>query len=516
MGLGSLIKDKLSKPGGSLSGSGSPTPAAPASTPGQKPSSRQIFQNRFNHGPNLGGMFVLERWISGDDLFEGTDKTSELEAVKATVKKHGLDGARAKFENHWTSWLDEGNDWNWLQSKGVTAVRVPIGYWTVDNGKFTRHTPFEEYQAVYQNAWNIFKSHVIKPAAARNIAVLIDLHALPGGANEQDHSGTSSGKAEFWSHSSSVDLATDILKFIASDMKSYDNICGIQIINEAPYANNPKHQQNYYFKALSAIRGANPDIPVVISDGWNTQQFISIIKDHEDKLSGDASSLGLIIDTHVYKCFSDEDKRKPPGQLIQDVDSAIPQTGDVDILVGEYSCVMDEGTWKQLPQGQNRDQIVSDYGRRQVSHFYQRAKAGQYFWTYKFHWGSGGEWGFREMSDKGALPDYSQIPSKSPDVYQNAFNDRLKSSLDEHVNYWKGQDANKDWQNWRYEDGFTIGWHDAQAFDEFNHSEIGRWVAWKKSRLSQHVQQKGSSDLLWVFSHGFDKGVEQFIATRNS
>lgn len=80
-------------------------------------------------------------------------------------------------------------DWAFLRDTGkVASVRLPIGWFTL-GPRFCGGTPFEEYAAIYENAWPAVRSYV-DAAARHGIAVLLDLHALPGGANTNEHSGT--------------------------------------------------------------------------------------------------------------------------------------------------------------------------------------------------------------------------------------------------------------------------------------------------------------------------------------
>ena len=49
----------------------------------QSPSEKDVFRYRYNYGANLGGIFVLERWMFGS-MFDATSNAgSELDAVKA-------------------------------------------------------------------------------------------------------------------------------------------------------------------------------------------------------------------------------------------------------------------------------------------------------------------------------------------------------------------------------------------------------------------------------------------------
>lgn len=506
MGLGSVFKHM---------GDGDKMTAAVVSTEGQVPSKRQIYQNRYNHGPNLGGLFVLEKWISGESFYPNASGTSELDAVKAFTKANGKDKAREMWENHWKTWISD-EDWKWMQDHGVTAVRAPIGYWAVNNGKFTKHTPFEKYDKVYSNAWTIYKEVVIRKAEQYGIAVLVDLHGLPGGANGNDHSGTCSGKAELWGSKRNTEIALDTIEFMAEDLNNYDNVCGIQIINEAPCEQDISKQKSFYKKAVNHIRKVNKDVPIVISDGWDLNRWVEFLASEESRIGSSKcpETVGVIIDTHVYRCFSDADKAKTPDQHIDEARGCVPHYEDVDILVGEYSCVLDGSTWGKLPQGANRDAKACEFGQREFECFTNNAKAGNYFWTYKFSWGGGGEWGFREMVEKGGIPSFGNLATKPQlkkrDFFDNQLKDRLQSALTEHQNYWNNQDQKKNWEHWRYEDGFKTGWEDAQSFNELGHSEIGRFHAWKVGRIQQHIKAKGSSDMIWEWNHGFDQAIKQF------
>lgn len=54
-------------------------------TPLSPPSSEDIFRYRYQHGTNLGAVFVLERWLFGSMYIDGINGDSELDAVNAFV-----------------------------------------------------------------------------------------------------------------------------------------------------------------------------------------------------------------------------------------------------------------------------------------------------------------------------------------------------------------------------------------------------------------------------------------------
>lgn len=481
--------------------------AAPAANEGQAPSKKQIYQSRKNFGVNIGACFVLEKWIFHELFPDGAE--CELDVVTKLSKEHGEDGARQKYEDYWNNFLNEG-DWNWLVDHNVNSIRVPLGYWDIGGGQFTKGSKFEKYSKVYANAWSVFKSKFIEVAGQHNISVLVDIHGLPRGANGADHSGEKgSGKAGFWTDDTSQLAVLDMLAFIAKDLKGYENIAGIQIVNEAEYANDLKKQGRYYLAAINSIREQDDSIPIVISDGWSPNQWVEWVQDQQSN-----KSLGIVVDHHCYRCFSDDDKNKSPSQIINDLGGDLltnlrDDAKGVDFMVGEYSCVLDGSSWNKDGANDHRDDLVIEFGKRQTEILYDKANFGSYFWTFKFQSGNGGEWDYKTMTDKGAIK--LPITFKGRDLPdQGAFELRLNQNLEGHTNYWNNQNPREKYEHDRYKDGFTTAWADATAFANFEGSILGRVGAWKIARLQEHIKAKGNLKHIWEWEQGFDSGLKEF------
>lgn len=481
-------------------------PSGPVVQKGQKPSKKDIYRNRNNFGVNFGSCFVLEKWIYPSLFQEGGD--TELEAVQNTIKHKGKEAAKEKLENHWNNYVTE-DDWKWLQDNKVTSVRLPIGYWEVDGGQYTSGTQFEKVKDIYENAWSAIKK-IIEKANEYDISIVIGLHGLPGSVNGQDHNGEpSGGKANFWSNSSYQILACDMLKFIAHDLKDQENLVGIQVDNESEFSNDAKAQKKYYAAALNSIRELDSTIPVVISDGWWPNQWVKWIQ----KKQQNGLNLGYIVDDHVYRCFSDSDKNKSPQQIINELDKNVLTNLDnggqgVDFMVGEYSCVLDEQSWSKDNAGAHRDELVKQYGQKQLELFHQRATFGSYFWTFKFESGNGGEWDFKTMVGKGAISSPNPQGSDIPD--ESAAEKVLQPIFDEHVQYWNAQNSSEKYEHERYRKGFLDAWKDSIEFANFNNSLIGKKQAWKSTRFAEAINRDGESNFLWEWEQGFETGLAEF------
>jgi aryl-phospho-beta-D-glucosidase BglC (GH1 family) len=78
-------------------------------------------------GVNLGSMFVFEPWIAESEWSRigcGSYQ-SEFDCVAGL----GQTKANSAFQSHWASWITK-SDITQMQSYGLNAIRIPVGYCT--------------------------------------------------------------------------------------------------------------------------------------------------------------------------------------------------------------------------------------------------------------------------------------------------------------------------------------------------------------------------------------------------
>ncbi|KAJ6259662.1 Glucan 1,3-beta-glucosidase [Drechslerella dactyloides] len=489
---------------------------------------RDVLAYRYHHGTNLGAIFVAERWLFGNLFADGATGDSELDAVKSQVSKHGVDTARTNFEAFWATVMTT-QDWEYLaNTANVTTVRLPIGYFTL-GADFCRNTPFERYAAVYANAWTFVKQFVTT-AASYGIGTLIDLHALPGGANGDSHSGTSSGKAELWNSARNLNLALECAKFIARETSSMPSVVGLQLVNEAIWQAPGMYQ--FYDSVIDALHPINPRLVVYISDAWDVSTALRYSITRNAQLL--SSSCPVVVDTHKYYCFAEEDKKLNPWQIIDkvalsEVDTVAGQGAGV--IVGEYSCVMDGRSWGNI-QGDQRKDLATKFGQKQIARW-QKSSGGSFFWTYKMAWMPGGEWGFKEQTTNGALPAGSLASAKESavrDALARAQGSRealKRASFDQHVNYWNGVAPGQPFEHFRFQDGWDIGFGDALIFFTYRLNNgvkragadrIGMLDVWAKRRELEYEESltmrangyELDKTYFWEFGHGLRAGIRDF------
>jgi aryl-phospho-beta-D-glucosidase BglC (GH1 family) len=499
-----------------------PAPMANQPASIQTPSALDILRYRYHHGTNLGSVYVMERWLQSSRFPEGAEGSSELALVKAWVDRVGIDETRNIFEGCWAQAVTD-DDLNWLADKAkCTTIRLPIGYYDLPGPEFTNNTPYEPYAQVYIRAWESIRN-LINRLRTRGISVLFDLHALPGGANAQEHSGTNSGRADFWSSEENRSKGTQCARFIAQEARSGMEIAGIQLVNEAEW--DSERMYEWYDEAVAAVSAIDPSIPIIISDGWNLGKAIDYSL-RKNSVYIDQPTCPVVIDTHYYWAFTDEDKQKSPQEIINEVPSKLTQLdekdgsvidrGAVQTIVGEYSCVLTEDSWAKRGDAA-KEELTTQFGQMQ-SRRYQHRAGGSFFWTWKMDWMPGGEWGFQAQTDAGNIvpPKHALLSAQDrPALLERARQEqdrRLQEAMQQHVGYWSGVDPNGTYEHDKYEFGWKVGYQDALAFFEGRGTpgdRIGMLELWVLKRIRESGYRGGFT---WLFEQGVRKGIQDFYA----
>jgi aryl-phospho-beta-D-glucosidase BglC (GH1 family) len=449
---------------------------------------------------------------------------SELDAVTFSLKTLGLDATKSKWEQHWASAVSDA-DFTWLVNDAhCTSIRLPVGYFTLGK-EFCKGTPFEDVAEVYVVAWAAVKE-LVKRAKGVGIGVLLDLHALPGGANKDAHSGTSSGKADFWGNKRNMDLATRCLAFMAEEVKcGMDGVIGLQVVNEA--VADAKGMYAWYEEVLRQIRGIDSTLPIYVSDGWDLGKALRWS-------NGRRGGNPVVVDTHKYYTFSDKDRTQSPAEIIARIptelseldgkDGSLCDRGEAQIIVGEYSCVLDGQTWSRVPPDQ-KEGYVKQFGLTQ-SRKWQEKSGGAYFWTYKMDWMDGGEWGFTEQCKKQNITPPQSLLLPKQEVLQRVQhaqqvrNELGNSARKAHEDYWTGAAPGQHFEHDRYIDGWNVGFSDGLSFfvmraegglgdkaGEAGGDRIGCLDIWVKKRLLESGQ---GGAFAWEWEQGIRAGIKAF------
>lgn len=486
------------------------------------PVTRQdVTRYRYHHGCNLGSLFVQERWLTPSMFPEGSQGSSELAAAENWTQKIGMDGARQRFEQHWRDLVSDA-DLEWLRDEAkCTTIRLPIGFFDL-GPYFCERTAFKKVAPIYQNAWG-FVMEIVRRCSERGIGVLLDVHALPGGANPGEHSGTNSGKAEFYANRKYKNLATECICFIAKETCKTEGIAGVQIVNEAEWG--APGLYDWYDDVLREVASIDQSVPIYISDGWDLNRGATWSQ--SKNVVGSRYVNPVVIDTHLYWCFNDADQQKSPQQITDEVwtklaeldgkDGSVADRGAVQVIIGEYSCVLGDSSWAK-GGSEPKEELARKFGNAQCRRYQQRT-GGSFFWTYRMDWMDGGEWGFKQMSKQHAIVPPTSLTLPSADIpgrvghAQGQRDFRRGNTWGAHCQWW---DSNHpaEYEHWRFEEGWNTGWADALAFFEARGrsgreggDKIGMLDLWVLKRIRESGQ-KGK--FVWEYEQGLRQGVRDF------
>jgi glucan 1,3-beta-glucosidase len=332
-------------------------------------------------GVNLGGWLVLEKWMT-PELFKDSTAADEYsfcqDATPALLKR---------LRKHRDNFITR-EDFVWLAAHGVTAVRLPVGYWVFGDA--------EPYQPTVQ-----WVDKACMWAQETGIGVLLDFHGAPGSQNGQDHSGRI-GEVGWDMDVGNVNRSLQVLKSLAERYGAHPALLGFELLNEPSPGLDRRILIDYYESAYKVIRDECGDEPwVIFSDGFRPRRWRHVLRGQEYK--------GVFIDTHQYQTFAAADKRlSPAGHLAKTATEVVRSLRDMvryhPTIVGEWNLTLDPQSLK------NPDGVVLDeYQKTIVYRAYASAQllaygetSAWFFWSYKTS--GGGTQSFRDVVERGWLP----------------------------------------------------------------------------------------------------------------
>jgi len=265
----------------------------------------QKIGNQPLRGVNLGGIFVLEPWITPNFTQWSKDIPDQYNYDKANpVGTPGYD----RLVNLWTQWYTN-DDFLQMKKAGLNSVRLPVGWWFWADKVGIDRTPYNVPKQDIDDL-NHPVTQVIKLAKANGLAVILDLHGAPGSQNGLDNSGIRDFNpipetwGEHWFFDPDMQNQTvEILVGIAQYVdylanNNLDNVIAIELLNEPWVFGDMSVVRDFYYTAFDAIRAIS-DIPLVVHDAFRHTEW--------DWLFGDFPYKNIVMDTHIYHAFNADD-----------------------------------------------------------------------------------------------------------------------------------------------------------------------------------------------------------------
>eukprot|EP01121_Diplochlamys_sp_Union-15-3_P019783 TRINITY_DN7532_c0_g1_i1.p1 TRINITY_DN7532_c0_g1~~TRINITY_DN7532_c0_g1_i1.p1 ORF type:complete len:481 (-),score=66.64 TRINITY_DN7532_c0_g1_i1:4-1446(-) len=360
-------------------------------------------------GVNIGGWLLLEPWITPSLFQQFVNKEPAQTAVDeySFWQILGTEEATSQLKVHWENWFNE-TDISLLASFGINTIRIPIGYWI-----FGDFPPFGS-GGIYQ------LDRAISLAEKYNISVMIDLHGAPGSQNGFDNSGRTCGKcagicpANFtWpTNLNEINQTIDVLGRLAKRYVNASNMLGIGLLNEPRWDVDIDVIKDFYIRAYEVVRPIVPGWAIVIHDAFRYNAWLNFMSDPQIYKN-------IIMDTHIYQSFTDQDITQTEDGHIQEACGYHLMVDWMECMqfptvVGEWSlgttdCPLYLRGFEQPPRApilgvpcphHNSDEFLKAYALAQLNTF--ERTHGWFFWNFKTE--SAPKWSYIDATKNGWLP----------------------------------------------------------------------------------------------------------------
>lgn len=303
-------------------------------------------------GVNLGGWLILERWMT-PSVFSGTTAEDEFSLSKTPH-------AKTLIAKHRDTFIIEA-DWAWLAKQGITYVRLPVGYWALNDD-----APY--FSAAKYLDW------AFRMAEKYDIKILLDFHGLEGSQNAQMHSGKI-GQVEWKKHRAGH---IGVLRKLALTYKDSPALWGIEVINEPRVWGNYFALLRYYRRAYKMLCSIlNPGTYVIFHDGFLPPLFSGALRAKKNH--------PVIMDTHFYLILPkllrniapetyDKFRRRLFSPLIWLAQLSQP------VIVGEWSSVLPQAFFDRVHSKDHMKLLAGTISRQR--RMYKHA-LGTFYWNYK-------------------------------------------------------------------------------------------------------------------------------------
>ncbi|KAG6820386.1 hypothetical protein H0H93_001156 [Arthromyces matolae] len=246
------------------------------------------------HGVNLGGLFVLEPFIS-PALFQKYPGAVDEWTLSTLMRADTANGGINQLEDHYNTFITE-EDIAQIAGAGLNWIRLPVPFWAIE---VWPGEPFLE-----KTSWKYIE-RLFGWCRKYGIRIMLDLHTIPGSQNAYNHSGKS-GKVNFLNGVMGIANAQRALEYIRvftefiSQKQFKDLVPVFGIVNEALLSTIGRAQlTSFYLEAHTMIRN-------ITGIGEGNGPYIAFHDGFQGLASWQNSFPGadrMILDVHPYITF---------------------------------------------------------------------------------------------------------------------------------------------------------------------------------------------------------------------
>lgn len=313
-------------------------------------------------GTALGGHLNMENFITGY-----TGHEHEHRAAMARVL--GKEKA-AYFFDRFLHYFFTDDDAEFFASLGLNCIRVPFNY---------RHFIDDADPTILKPSGFKLLDNIVEICERHGLYVILDLHSVPGGQNQDWHSDSGISKALFWDFKVFQDQAIALWVEIAKHYVGNPVVAGYNPLNEPA---DPEHTRliAWYERAEKAIREVDPD-HILFFDGntyaMDFSRFTSVLP-NSVYACHDYAMLGFPIPGQAPYSGTAEQKAKLRSQF--DRKAEFTKKHGVPLWNGEWGPVYSDET--KDPEGVATNEARLGVLREQLE-IYHETETSWSIWLYK-------------------------------------------------------------------------------------------------------------------------------------
>ncbi|KAL8370381.1 hypothetical protein RB595_000653 [Gaeumannomyces hyphopodioides] len=346
-------------------------------------------------GVNLGSLFIIEPWMMWSEWVgmgcEILNKNSEFDCMT----KLGQSEGDRKFGEHWGNFIKE-TDFNEMIDSGLNTVRIPLGYWMMEEIVYWDSEHFPRGGVEYLKK-------VCGWASDRGMYIILELHGAPGAqAPGESFTGQLAPTAGFY-QDYQYDRAIRFmawLRRLIHDTREMRNVGMIGLVNENVRNNIPGSLKTYYYpKAYQAIRDTEKSLGITANNYLHIQMMNSLWGP-ENPGEFLSSKYFLAYDDHRYLKWAFPNS-SPSDYISTSCRDNRAAPGEADTIVGEWSISVpddkeDDGEWAK-----SNTEFYKKWFAAQVI-AYERHTLGWIFWSWKKE--GDYRWSYQDAVRQGIVP----------------------------------------------------------------------------------------------------------------
>jgi len=209
-------------------------------------------------GVNLGGWFVMEKWMVPLDSGSLPDTYSVMQTLDSRFGVETEQSLIKTFQQSWITTADLDN----IKNAGFNVVRAPIwwGQFYLLNNQTASGWRADAFEVL---DW------LVNACAARGIYVIIDMHGVVGGQSFSDDTGRS-GQNQYWTNGDFQGDTAYMWWQIANHYKGNPTVAGYDLINEPIGTPSSDTVLNLYNQLYQSIRSVDPSHMIIMEGTWGS------------------------------------------------------------------------------------------------------------------------------------------------------------------------------------------------------------------------------------------------------